>query len=63
MTFVRVAISLFVLVLIVVSAMGWVWTGSHQPPPKSTASRVVLTTGMLAGVFCLVTLWRARPPH
>jgi hypothetical protein len=57
---VRIVISLFILVLIAVSAVGWIWTGSHQPPSQSEASRVVLTLGALAGVAGLAALWRTR---
>ena len=60
MNIVRIAISLFILVLIAVSALGWIWTGSHQTPSESEASRVVLTLGVLAGVAGLAALWRAR---
>jgi len=60
MNVVRIAISLFILVLIAVSAVGWIWTGSHQTPSESEASRVVLTLGLLAGVAGLTALWRAR---
>jgi hypothetical protein len=60
MNIVRIAITLFILVVIAVSALGWIWTGSHQTPSESEASRVVLTLGVLAGVAGLVALWRAR---
>jgi hypothetical protein len=60
MNVVRIVISLFILVLIAVSAAGWIWTGSHQPPLESEASRVVLTLGIVAGVAGLAALWRAR---
>ena len=55
---VRIAISLFILVLIGVSVVGWVWTGGHQSTSQSEASRVVLTLAALAGVTGLVALWR-----
>jgi hypothetical protein len=60
MNIVRIAITLFILVVIAVSALGWIWTGSHQTPSESEASRVVLTLGVLAGVAGLAALWRAR---
>jgi hypothetical protein len=60
MNIIRVAISLFILVLIGVSATGWIWTGSHQPAAQSAASRVVLTLCILAGIGGLVALWRPR---
>ena len=58
---VRITISLFILVLIGVSVVGWVWTGHHQSASQSEASRVVLTLAALAGVTGLVALW--RPNH
>jgi uncharacterized membrane protein YbhN (UPF0104 family) len=61
MNAIRIAISLFVLVLIAVSAVGWTWTGVHQTASQSAASHVVLGLGMLAGVAGLIALWRPRP--
>jgi len=55
---IRLAASLFILVLIGVSAMGWVWTGTHQPPTQALAGRTVLALAALAGVIGLVALWR-----
>jgi hypothetical protein len=57
---VRIVISLFVALLIAVSAIGWIWTGNHQSASQATASRVVLTLGMLAGVVGLAAIWRTR---
>jgi hypothetical protein len=61
MKVVRVAISLLVLVVITVSVVGWIWTGSHQPAAQSAASRVVLTLAILAGVIGLAAIWRSTP--
>jgi hypothetical protein len=55
---IRVAASAFILVLIVLSAMGWVWTGSNQPPAQALAGRTVLVLGALAGLAGLIALWR-----
>jgi len=55
---IRLAASLFILVLIGVSAMGCVWTGTHQPPAQALAGRSVLALAALAGVIGLVALWR-----
>jgi hypothetical protein len=55
---IRLAASAFILVLIVLSAMGWVWTGTHQPPAQALAGRAVLGLGALAGVVGLIALWR-----
>jgi hypothetical protein len=60
MNVVRVAISLFILMLIGVAATGWIWAGRHQPPAQSIASRVVLTLCILAGIAGLAALWRSR---
>jgi membrane protein YdbS with pleckstrin-like domain len=58
MRLVRVAITFFVVVLLTVVTMGWIWTGSHQPPPLRTASHVVLAIAGFAGVFALARIWR-----
>ena len=58
MSAIRLAASLFILGLIGVSAMGWVWTGTHQPPAQALAGRTVLALSALAGVIGLVALWR-----
>ena len=42
MGLIRVAITFFVVLLLTVVTLGWIWTGSHQPPPLRTASHVVL---------------------
>ena len=58
---IRLAISLFILVLIAVSAAGWVWTGLRQTASQSAGSDVVIGICILAGVVGLIALWRARP--
>ena len=57
---IRAAISLFIVVLIVVATTGLVWTGRHQGPAQSAASRVVLSLCIVAGVIGLSALWRTR---
>jgi membrane protein YdbS with pleckstrin-like domain len=57
-TGIRLAISAFILVLIAVSAAGWIWTGGHQTPSQAIASRVVLALGVIAGVTGLTAVWR-----
>jgi hypothetical protein len=57
---VRIAISAFILVLIGIAGTGWVWAGNHQPTAQSTASRVVLTACILAGLTGLMAIWRTR---
>jgi hypothetical protein len=56
----RASISVFVLVLIALAAIGIVWTGRHQPPAQAMASQLVLGTSALSGVVALVAVWR-RP--
>ena len=58
MTAIRLVISLFILVLIGLSAMGWVWTGAHQPPDQALAARTVLVLAALSGIGGLIALWR-----
>jgi hypothetical protein len=58
MNAVRIAISVFVLALISLAAMGWVWTSRHQPAAQATASHVVLGIATLSGVVALVVIWR-----
>jgi hypothetical protein len=59
---VRIAITAFILILLAIVALGWVWTGSHQPPPQKMASHVVLAVAALAGILALVRIWRNAPP-
>ena len=58
MRLVRVAITFFLVVLLAVVTMGWIWTGSHQPPPLRTASHMVLAIAAFAGIFALARIWR-----
>ena len=60
MNAIRIAITIFILVLVVLSVAGWVWTGSHQPAAQSLASRIVLTIGALAGIVGLVKIWKSH---
>jgi hypothetical protein len=59
-TAIRLVVSLFILVVISLSAMGWVWTGIHQPPDQARAARTVLVLAALSGIGGLVALWRGR---
>lgn len=61
MNAVRLAISLFIVVLIGVATRGWIWTGSHQPAAQAAASRVVLALCIAAGIVGLGALWLRRP--
>jgi hypothetical protein len=60
-TGVRLGVTLFVALIIVAAAAGWVWTGQHQPPAAAIASRLVLGLGGLFSVVALITIWRPHP--
>src|ERR1044072_2119747 len=55
---IRLTASIFILILIGLTAMGWVWTGTHQPAAQAAAARIVLALAALAGIGGLVALWR-----
>jgi len=57
----RIAITFFTLILLIILVLGWGWTGAHQPPPARLASHVVLGIATLAGVFAIVRIWTVRP--
>jgi hypothetical protein len=63
MNIVRIVISLFIAVLMTVSTIGWIWTGTHQTASQAAASLVVLTLGVVAGLVGLVALWRPDAPR
>jgi hypothetical protein len=55
---VRIAISVFVVILLFLVTMGMGWTGQHQAPAAALASRVVLGLSAVFGVVALVIIWR-----
>ncbi len=57
MNAVRIAITLFVLILLTVVTLGWIWTSGHQPPRLRTASHIVLFISAFAGIFALGKIW------
>jgi len=57
---VRVAITAFIVVLLITATTGFIWVGSHQTAAQATASRVVLTLCIVAGVIGMRTVWRSR---
>ncbi len=57
----RIAITAFTVILLIILVLGWGWTGAHQPPPARLASHVVLGIATLAGVFAIVRIWTVRP--
>ena len=58
MNTIRIVISFFIAVLIMVGVFGWRWTGVHQPAAQATASHLVLGLAMLAGIVGVVAIWR-----
>jgi hypothetical protein len=58
MMLVRVGITCFVVILLSVVTLGWIWTGSHQPPALRAASHVVLGLAAGAGILALARIWR-----
>jgi hypothetical protein len=60
MNVVRLAISIFILIVICLAVAGWFWTGSHQTAAQSAGSRTVLGLSVLAGIAGLAALWRTR---
>jgi hypothetical protein len=60
---IRIAISIFVLVLLAVVVIGLNWTAAHQPPAQATASAVVLGIAGLSGLVGLFVIWRRDPPR
>jgi hypothetical protein len=61
MTALRIAITVFTLILLFILVLGWRWTGAHQPPPARLASHLVLGISTAAGVFAIVRIWTVRP--
>jgi hypothetical protein len=57
---VRVAITVFILILLTVVALGWIWTSGHQQPPLRTASQTVLIVAAASGIFALTRIWRSQ---
>jgi ABC-type transport system involved in cytochrome c biogenesis permease component len=60
---VRIAITSFIVLLIVIVTLGMSWASTHQPPPLRTASQIVLGAAGLAGVLAIARIWRADPPR
>lgn len=58
MNVIRALISVFIVLLVMTAAMGWQWTGAHQPAAQAVASRVVLAAATISGFVGLVSLWR-----
>ena len=61
MSWIRLAVTVFVAAIVAIVIVGWQWTGANQPPAGALASRVVLGVSALAALVGLVTVWRWRP--
>ncbi|MEO7272274.1 MAG: hypothetical protein ABIX28_06130 [Vicinamibacterales bacterium] len=59
---VRLAITAFVGLLLIIVTLGWLWTARHQPAPLSRASHIVLTIAAVAGLFAVARIWRDDAP-
>jgi hypothetical protein len=60
---VRIAITVLIVILLTIVALGIHWTSTHQGPAAARASLVVLGLSGLFGVVALVAIWwpdRAR---
>jgi hypothetical protein len=57
---VRVAITAFIVVLIITATTGFIWVGSHQSAAQATASRTVLLLCVVAGLIGVRNVWRSR---
>lgn len=57
----RIAITAFMIILLVIVGLGWRWTSSHQPPALALASHVVLGLAAAGGILALVKIWQGNP--
>ena len=57
---VRIAITAFIVVLIITATTGFIWVGSHQGAAQARASRTVLLLCIVAGLIGVKNVWRAR---
>lgn len=63
MNAIRIAISVFIAMLIAIAILGWTWTTAHQTPSQATASHLVLGLAMLASVIGVLVIWGAPSRH
>ena len=57
---VRVAITAFIVVLMITATTGFIWVGRHQTAAQASASRIVLGLCMVAGLIGMTQVWRSR---
>lgn len=55
---IRLLMSLFIVVLIVLAVLGFQWWASDGPKPPPADGRPVLGVGIAAGLVGLWALWR-----
>ena len=57
---IRVAITAFIVVLMITATTGFVWVGRHQTARQASASRIVLALCIGAGMVGMMEVWRSR---
>lgn len=62
-TGVRVAITSFILILLLIVVLGLTWTSAHQAPGMRMGGSIVLGLTGVAGIVALARIWRADPPR
>jgi hypothetical protein len=58
MNVIRIAISIFLLGVIVLAVLGWQWAGQQPETFQAGGARAVLSLGALGSLFALYMLWR-----
>ncbi len=58
---IKLTITAFIVVLLLIVGAGWQWTAQNQPPSRATASHVVLGIAAVAGIAGLIAIWRPQP--
>jgi hypothetical protein len=55
---IRTIMSAFIVVLLMIAALGWQWAATHQTATQALASQAVLGLSAIAGLVGLIALWR-----
>jgi len=55
---IRIAISLLMVAVLVLSVAGWFWAGEQPAAFQSGGARLVLAVGALASAIGLFVIWR-----
>jgi len=63
MNAIRSILSLFLVVVLILSVLGWRWSGGDSTPPgfNRAGARVVLVVAAVAAVGGIGVLWRVNP--